>query len=66
MSLSSLADRAMLPLRPCNPSLIESWLRCLGAVFQSITFDGSPYSRAIASLFDAYRQILPRRFSSAV
>jgi oxygen-independent coproporphyrinogen-3 oxidase len=31
-----------------------------------ITHDGLPYARVIASLFDAYRAVTQRRFSSAI
>ncbi|MEM7666270.1 MAG: oxygen-independent coproporphyrinogen III oxidase [Pseudomonadota bacterium] len=45
---------------------IERGLATLKGVQLTITPDGLPYARVIASLFDRYREVTPRRFSSAI
>lgn len=65
-------DQARLPpcllgeVRTRLVPFLERDLARLAGTTLSITPDGLPYARVIASLFDAYRAAAPQRFSSAI
>ena len=63
---SRVGARMFAEVAPRLSPFIERRLVSIDREWLRIEPDGLPYARTIASLFDAYRSVSPRQFSSAV
>ena len=63
---SRVGARMLSEVAPKLSPFVERGLAVVDREWLRIEPDGLPYARTIASLFDAYRAVSPRQFSSAV
>ena len=63
---SRVGARLLAEVAPRLAPFIERGLAQIDREWLSIEPDGLPYARSIASVFDVYRAVSPRQFSSAV
>jgi len=63
---SRVGARMLLKVAPKLSPFVERGLVRVEREWLIIEPDGLPYARTIASMFDAYRMVSPRQFSSAV